>query len=462
MAPIQSLLSRRAFLKGAAATAGAVTLGGPTLLARPARAAAAGGIHLAYGLDPMRQIGISWSTPSSVLDPAVEVLINGDWHAFEAQDRTSSAVPTVYHHASVTGLDPATAYQYRIRDAGMDPVTFRTASLARRPFRFAMFGDMGVNASAVEILARLNAHKPEFCFVAGDLCYADLSGGTDQLSPLPYNPALWDQWFAQIQSSASRIPWMPTVGNHEMERDGGDLGYSHYLAKVQLPSNGAPGGAVTYHYRYGNVAFIAADGNDASYEIARNRNYLGATQDSWLASTISEYRNNPAIDFIVVGFHNCMYCTNAVHGSDGGNRERWQAMFESLGVDVVVNGHNHSYERTHPLKDGEPKATALPGSTVDAALGTTYITAGGAGQQEYPTSTYPAGYVTREGGVREPETAAWSAVQRNVHSVAVVDVTPRDGQGVATMTIRAIAKVGGTTLDEVTLTRTTPWSSTRP
>ena len=46
-------------------------------------------------------------------------------------------------------------------------------------------------------------------------------------------------------------------------------------------SNGAP---VTYSFTYGNVGFIALDGNDASYEISRNLDYLGSAQDRWLAA----------------------------------------------------------------------------------------------------------------------------------------------------------------------------------
>lgn len=458
MAPEYVPLTRRAFLTRAAITAGAVAVGGPTLLARPARGSTpANGIHLAFGADPARSVGVSWSTPQSVFRPTVEVLRNGDWAPVEAVDRTSKAIATVYHHAVVTDLDPGVTYQYRIQsDPSETPRYFTTAPAANRAFRFAMFGDMGISQGALDNLARLAEAQPEFCFVVGDLCYADFSGGIEPLKALPYNPMTWDNWLQQIQGSASRIQWMSTVGNHEMERDGGELGYDNYLAKFLLPGNGARNATVTdpvtYHYRYGNVAFVAADGNDASYEIARNRDYLGAAQDSWLDGVLSGCRADRSIDFIVVGFHNCMYCTNAVHGSDGGNRERWQEMFERHGVDVVVNGHNHSWERTHPLKGGEPQAEAPKGAAVDATLGTTYITAGGAGQAEYRTHTDPVGFVVTETGARVPEPALWSAVRHPGHSIAVVDVTPKDADGNPSMTIRAVAKTGEE-VDRVTLVR---------
>jgi hypothetical protein len=463
MAPEYLPLSRRAFLTRAAVTAGAVAIGGPTLLARPARGTTQiNGVHLAYGGDPTSEMGVSWSTPAmarTVIDYGID-----DTYGLtvEAADKITATpgFPTVYHHAPLRGLAPNTEYRYRIRPVGESASgivgQFTTAPAVVRPFRFAMFGDMGVSAGALENLAQLATAAPELCFVVGDLCYADLSGGLEPLRVLDYKPEIWDSWFTQIQPSASRVPWMSTVGNHEMERDGGELGYDNYLARFQLPGNGAVNKSVTYHFSFGNVAFVAADGNDASFEITQNRGYLGAAQDQWLDRTLSHYRRDPAIDFIVVGFHNCMFCTNAFHGSDGGNRSRWQALFDKYEVDVVVNGHNHSYERTHPMRAGAPVVEALKGATdVDAASGTTYITAGGAGQTEYPTHTAPVGFVVTEGGARVPEPAQWSAVTHPGHSIAVVDVTPRDAEGNATMTITGVAK-DGTKVDEVTLFRKQP------
>ena len=64
------------------------------------------------------------------------------------------------------------------------------------------------------------------------------------------------------------------------------------------------------------------------------------------------------------------------------------------------------------------------------------------------------------GGIRVPELATWSSVRHLAHSVAVVDVMPRDRDGVATMTIYGLAKAGGAIIDRVTLRRVTPRSGT--
>jgi hypothetical protein len=68
-------------------------------------------------------------------------------------------------------------------------------------------------------------------------------------------------------------------------------------------------------------------------------------------------------------------------------------MFDAYGVDLVLSGHNHNYERTHPLRAGMPVIEAPRGATVDSAADATYLTVGGGGQAEYPTSARPVAYV---------------------------------------------------------------------
>ena len=120
-----------------------------------------------------------------------------------------------------------------------------------------------------------------------------------------------------------------------------------------------------------------------------------------------------------------MYCTNLKHASDGGHRTRWEPLLDRYSVDLVVNGHNHCYERTHPLRAGEPVVEAPRGASVDSRAGTTYVTAGGAGQVIYPAGDSAMSYVTMAGGQRVPEPTVWSAVRDAEHSIAFVDVVPR-------------------------------------
>lgn len=449
--------TRRTALKigGTGVVVGAAT--SPMLWVPPAASAVrAAGVHLAYGADPRRRMAVSWSTPASVRRPRLELGLDQDFgKRVLAETRSSKDVGTVYHHVELAGLRPGTKYHYRLSHAGAPPVTgtFRTAPQKPRAFRFAAFGDMGVNAAAAAHVALIKKVKPDFSFVVGDLCYADSSGGTGAGSTGDtQNFAVWDQWLRQIQPSAAVAPWMTTVGNHEMEAGNGELGYNGYLDRFEMPRNGVKGAPVTYSFVYGNVGFIALDGNDASFEIDRNLDYLGSAQDRWLVRTLTRLRARDDLDFIVVGFHNCMYCTNLVHGSDGGNRSRWEPIFDRFSVDLVVNGHNHCYERTHPLRAGQPVVEARRGASFQSRRGTTYLTAGGAGQAVYPVGGQPTSYVTVEGGARVPEATDWSALTDEQHSIGFLDVTPRDRNGVARMKLTALA-TNGRVIDQVTFKR---------
>ncbi|CAN5205912.1 metallophosphoesterase [soil metagenome] len=447
--------SRRHLLAGGAG-AGLLAVASPLLWVPPASAGGrANGVHLTYGDDARHAMTVSWSTPRSVHRPRLEIGPDRSLgQHVPVRSRSTKDLKTVYHHGSVDGLEPGTRYRYRISHRGGTATTgtFTTAPRRAEKFRFAAFGDMGVNTAAAAHVALIDHLKPDLAFVVGDLCYADSSGGTGASGPDTQDFRTWDRWLRQIEPSAGRVPWMTTVGNHEMEGGNGELGYAGYLDRFRLPGNGVDGAPVTYSFVYGNVGFVALDGNDASFEISRNEGYLGAEQDSWLKRRLKHLRGRDDIDFIVVGFHNCMYCTNLVHASDGGNRSRWEHLFDRYSVDLVVNGHNHCYERTHPLRAGEPVVEAGRGAAFDSRKGTTYLTAGGAGQTVYPTSGSPLSYVTMAGGIRVPEPTLWSATTDNQHSIGFVDVSPARHGRPATMKLTALA-TDGSVIDKVTLRR---------
>jgi hypothetical protein len=446
-------VSRRALGKGAL-LAGAAS---PLLWVKPGYAAVPpAGTHLTFGADPSTEVVVSWSTEGAVKSPSLQYGTSKAYGTnIAVETRTVRGSTAIYHHARLTRLLPGTTYHYRLTHAGGSTPdrTFRTASTdPKRAFRFTAFGDQGVNANAAATAARIAAVMPAFHVHAGDLCYANSTGigGENQT----YDATAWDRWMTQnLVVSTQGVPWMPTVGNHEMEPGLGPQGYDGFLGRFVLPRNGAPGAPNTWWFRYGNVAVVGLDGNDASYEIAHNQGWLGARQDTWLRQTLTTLRKDKRVDFVVVAFHNCMYCSNAVHASDGGVRSRWEPIFDEFAVDLVVNGHNHSYERTHPLKGGHVSAVVPSGGTVTPAThGTTYITAGGGGQSGYPVNLSPASYVVAEDGTKVPELATWSAVSTEDYNVMVADVTPLTAERTATMRLRTV-KPDGTLIDEVTLVR---------
>jgi hypothetical protein len=443
------------------------------------------GRHLAFGADPKTQFRISWQVPLAVKKPFVRVGLK-PWDLgkkIEAEVRPlhtaalTSALPAVdqyYLHAALDGLRPGTTYYYGVGHEGFDPATasafatigtFTTAPAHQERFVFTAFGDQGVSYHALGNDSVILAQNPSFHLHAGDICYAD-SSGSGQSTDV-YDARVWDQFLAQTETVASRVPWMVAVGNHDMEAWYSPNGYGGQDARWTLPGNGPdaeklPG---VYSFTYGNVAVVALDANDVSYEIPANYGISGGKQTAWLDKKLGELRKKSGIDFIVVFFHHCSYSTTNSHASEGGVQETWVPLFEKHGVDLVINGHNHVYERTDAIKAGAVSKQAPIGTTVNSERdGIVYVTAGAAGRSLYsfPVPDSYEGHVAdldsvdtyhwTKGGVKATETVEWSRVRYTGYSFLAVEVEPAPKGHTAKLTVSAIAE-SGERIDHFTVAR---------
>lgn len=468
---LSARVSRRSVLK-TLGIAGAAAAIGPSLWAKPGSAAEPPqGLHLAYGDDPRTSMSVSWRTPTLVSKPVLEVgQDSGYGLRVEALSTTYPGLEgetiSIQHHATIEGLEPGKAYHYRVRHEGAqsEDFTFTTAPDVIAPFTFTTFGDHGSaptrdtrsatwgTAFSPLAVAAIEALDPAFHLHAGDLSYS--CGGPQDA---------WDVWFDEITPRASKMPWMATLGNHEMEIGYGPDGYDPFRSRLRWPSNGVnwtPERTSTFYaFQYSNVLVVALDGNEAASERGYhfNRGYLKGAQDRWLAATLKAARANPTIDWIVASFHNCMYCTDAIHASDGGCRARWQRLFEKYRVDVVVNGHNHCYERAYPILDGAHTPLSRGQAAEPETMGVTYVCAGGGGQVATPrsASTFPIGQVNNEDGERENEDAAWRAARHEGYSIVVAEVDPGTPAGKTTLTLitREFETPARAELDRIVLER---------
>jgi hypothetical protein len=139
-------------------------------------------------------------------------------------------------------------------------------------------------------------------------------------------------------------------------------------------------------------------------------------------------------------------------------------LFEKYTVDLVINGHNHQYERTDVIK-GDAVTNKLPigGTAYPETDGVVYVTAGAAGRSLYAFSA-PESYEGHENEVdsvasfvnledgKENETVAWSRVRYLNYSFLRVDVTPAHKGRLATLTVRGIAETGAE-VDHFTVAR---------
>jgi 3',5'-cyclic AMP phosphodiesterase CpdA len=444
------------------------------------------GLHLQFGADASSEMVVSWHTLQPVDHPRVVLgLLDGKLEqtveAVAARYTDAKSAQTVYaYHGKLERLRPDTAYLYGAMHDGAEPEfgTFRTSPRGRVPFTFTSFGDQGTptvgrtsvpRTSAVPYPPFVNDNlgspaagdttlgvervQPLFHLFNGDLCYANLA--EDRVR------TWWDFW-ANNSRSARKRPWMPCAGNHENELGNGPIGYRAYQTYFSVPP--ASGQTLVtrglwYAFTAGAVRVISIANDDVTYQDGGSsyvRGYSAGAQKAWLEQELAATRGNRDIDWIVVCMHQVAISTaDMFNGADLGIREEWVPLFDQYGVDLVVCGHEHHYERSHPIRGHESNATLTPvpaatdAEMIDTTKGTVHMVIGGGGTSVPSNHLFfapPQCRVITSVGAPDPKTgrrppvyvkemALWSAVRNAAHAYgfAAFTVDPGTGRGGITM-----------------------------
>jgi uncharacterized protein (TIGR03437 family) len=329
-------------------------------LLRPALArAAATLIRQPYLQNVQRdRASILWSTLEPGDGAVVIGLPDGTTFTVPARARaftpalTNLSYPFYQYETDVIGLQPATAYAYRITLNGATltsrPGFFSTA--APGPFSFLVFGDSGEDTSQQKALIPLMGAEPGVSFLlhTGDLAYPQGSF------------ALYDSnYFGLNASLFGRLPTFATPGNHDYMADSA----APFLASQVAPQSGVDAADVGRYYSFdwGDAHFTSIDSN--LLPAASVDRMLG-----WLDNDLRSTRNFWKIVFL----HHPPYPTGQHLGDPicATVRARVNPILERNGVQLVLAGHEHGYERSLPLAADQ---------AVPAGLGTTYVITGGGG-----------------------------------------------------------------------------------
>ena len=478
----------------------------PTLWRQPSGVGAppVTGLHLTFGNDPAREMVVSWLTFDPISNPRVTLGAprSGFGRTIAAQTRHYTdglSGRTVYvHSAHSSGLDPDATYMYGATHDGADAEIggFRSAPAGRTPFVFTSFGDMASPAltaqsatsgqwvndalgsvHSLDVLDGVERIAPLFHLVNGDLCYANLSA--DRLR-------VWQTWLETVSRSARLRPWMPTAGNHENEKGNGPIGYAAYQAFFPVPGldpKAAELAGLWYAFTVGNVRFVFLQNDDVCLQDGGNtyvRGYSAGAQQQWLEAELARTRHDRSIDWIVVCMHQVAISTaDQANGADLGIRQDWLPLFDKYGVDLVVCGHEHHYERSHPVRGnlGNATLTPRPGGTrtdvVDSALGTVHMVIGGGGtsvpSNQLLTPDRRCRVITDVSATPDPATgkrtpvyvwedAVWSANRDGQHPYGFASFAVDPGHGTTTsieVTYHAVTGPGGamSDFDSFTLTK---------
>jgi 3',5'-cyclic AMP phosphodiesterase CpdA len=258
------------------------------------------------------------------------------------------------HKVIFENLKPDTKYAYRVGNVNnwSEWFQFKTSSDKVKPFSFLYFGDVqnDIKPYGSRILRQGYSHFPEsdFMLFAGDLVKVS-------------NEEYWSEFFYAGGWIFSMIPSLPTPGNHEYDKqENQSRTFSkHWNQIFTLPFNG-PSEKFrnrVYFLDYQGVRFISIDSpaygeNDEDDELI-----LG-----WLDKTLA---NNPNRWAVVLTHYPVYYCCQ------GRDKKEYQdagkAILEKYGVDIVLQGHDHTYCRGQNLPNASANSTNHPMYVVSVA-----------------------------------------------------------------------------------------------
>nr|WP_315019595.1 metallophosphoesterase family protein [uncultured Aminipila sp.] len=324
-----------------------------------------------FAKDPTTGRNFTWNTPLSNKTGVFEYCRKEEFQGFDSMNiikviaqsyETKTDKDTrMIHKVSLKNLEPGTEYTYRIvYDSGIfsPQETFKTASKGLDPFTFIQITDtQGSNATDYSLwkntLGKALEKFPgaDFLIHTGDM--VDDGGKINQ----------WDLFADAANSELMNLPIAPTIGNHEMlNKNGSNPNAKNFTDTFNIPSTintGAPSGTV-YSFDYGN-AHIAVMNTECGKENLK-------AQGDWLISDMSGTDKLWKIVALHRGLYGATYDSSEI-------RNAWAPIFDQLGIDLVLQGHDHNYVRTYPMKAE---------TIVSAGKGTVYITANSGGVKFYP------------------------------------------------------------------------------
>lgn len=280
------------------------------------------------------------------------------------REKNGPLVEIKFHQASVTGLEPGTKYRYRVGYEGHWSTwyDYKTADPAQdKPISFVFISDSHANSdNGIENYQKLmtdaftNYPNTQFIMHGGDI--VDDGNFLDE----------WTQIWKSTSIYATSIPSGYTMGNHDVGGDGKEI----FAKGWELPKNGPDFmKEYTYSFDSGEVHFIVMNSEGDEVTMAK--------QAEWLREDIQKSNKK----WKMVMFHKPVYHTEKGRGDYIENTQTYFGpILEQLGVDLVLEGHDHVYSHTYPMKAGKPLK--------NGERGTVYLAGGTSGWKFYDGTKY--------------------------------------------------------------------------
>jgi hypothetical protein len=323
------------------------------------------------------QMLVVWHTDLALTDPEVEY---GTSVALGTTVLGSSSAATgggFKHTVQLTGLTANTKYFYAVGSAGGALTTagvdyaFTTSPPhgTSQPIRVWAFGDAGYwpgsPLAGNDPMAYMKTRQAYYDHIGpGDAnSAADATDVMMFLGDNAYviaNDATYQTVFfdpPELQAFLRRQPFFSAAGNHEgfaagfdsIAQTGDYFDMFYFPTAKELGANGVASGSEAYYsFDYGNIHFVVLDSEENIQQIGG----AGAAMLTWLENDLLA----TTADWIIASWHRPPYSKSLAHDSDTESeeiamREEIVPVLEDHGVDLVLGGHSHTYERS-PLLDG--------------------------------------------------------------------------------------------------------------
>jgi len=256
------------------------------------------------------------------------------------------------HEVRIEGLEAETQYFYRVETTAegggsvkSSTSTFTTAVREETPFAFAVISDTQTNDQvAKQVATHAWAQRPSFLLHPGDLVETGV------------NDSHWtQQFFPSMHPLVSRVPFYPVLGNHEQNA-------RNYYDYMSLPDP-----EYYYEFKYGNAHFFMIDTNRNVGPDSEQYKWLDKKLDESDATWKFACHHHPPYSSDENDYGDLWKTNKSTRGDQ--RARQLSKLYDKHGVDIVWNGHIHSYERTWPVRDGK----AVPSD------GPIYMIVGGGG-----------------------------------------------------------------------------------
>ena len=236
--------------------------------------------------------------------------------------------------------------------------TYQTAPpLNTNAFTFAAVGDSRTNVAVWNNISNLTkGRNPAFVLFNGDI--VETGNSTSD----------WDAWFSNGTNLINNKLIFHAQGNHDVAT------FSYFQNIFDLPKNNPAATELYYSVDYGEAIFINLNSETP----------VDAAQLTWLTNTLAANVNKK---WKIVSFHKPFYTVGPHAGDMNAYWNTWFKAFDDYGVDLILTGHDHLYERFKPInrKVSTTNAVANYGSLVGE--GRCQVVCGGAGAPLYTAGT---------------------------------------------------------------------------